>query len=116
MQRPWCRVVGDASGRITKLTDKFDLERFVTAQEPVFDAALSELRAGRKRSHWMWFVFPQIRGLGSSSMAEYRVAGFVRTRKRCARLFSGVACHMKALQCWGRSIKREAICTGSARI
>jgi uncharacterized protein (DUF1810 family) len=71
MQRPWCRVVGDASGRIIKLTDGFDLERFVMAQEPVFDAALSELQAGRKRSHWMWFVFPQIRGLGSSSMAEY---------------------------------------------
>ena len=49
MQRPWCRVVGDASGRIIKLTDGFDLERFVTAQEPVFDAALSEVRAGRNQ-------------------------------------------------------------------
>jgi uncharacterized protein (DUF1810 family) len=49
MQRPWCRVMGDASGRIIKLTDGFDLERFVTAQEPVFDAALSELRAGRNQ-------------------------------------------------------------------
>jgi hypothetical protein len=49
MQRPWCHVVGDASGRIIKLTDGFDLERFVTAQEPVFDAALSELWAGRNQ-------------------------------------------------------------------
>ena len=53
------------------MTDTFDLERFVTAQEPVFDTVLSELRAGRKRSHWMWFIFPQLRGLGRSSMAEY---------------------------------------------
>jgi len=43
----------------------------VTAQEPVFDTALNELRAGRKRTHWMWFIFPQLRGLGRSSMAEY---------------------------------------------
>jgi uncharacterized protein (DUF1810 family) len=53
------------------MTDPFDLERFVTAQNPVFDTALGELRAGRKRSHWMWFVFPQLRGLGRSSMAQY---------------------------------------------
>ena len=43
----------------------------MTAQEPVFDTALNELRAGRKRTHWMWFIFPQLRGLGRSSMAEY---------------------------------------------
>jgi uncharacterized protein (DUF1810 family) len=51
--------------------DRFDLERFVTAQAPVFDQVLAELQAGRKRSHWMWFVFPQLRGLGSSSMATF---------------------------------------------
>lgn len=51
--------------------DPFDLERFVTAQESVFDTALAELRFGRKRSHWMWFVFPQMRGLGRSSTAEF---------------------------------------------
>jgi uncharacterized protein (DUF1810 family) len=51
-------------------TDPFHLERFVAAQAPVFAAALAELRAGRKRSHWMWFVFPQLRGLGRSSTAE----------------------------------------------
>lgn len=48
----------------------FDLERFTTAQAPVMDAVRAELRAGRKRSHWMWFVFPQLRGLGMSSMAH----------------------------------------------
>jgi uncharacterized protein (DUF1810 family) len=50
--------------------DPFDLQRFVAAQAPVYAVALAELREGRKRSHWMWFVFPQLRGLGSSSMAE----------------------------------------------
>lgn len=51
--------------------DPFNLRRFVLAQVPVFDAALDELKAGRKRSHWMWFVFPQLRGLGVSSLAEF---------------------------------------------
>jgi len=46
-----------------------DLERFVTAQRAVFAAVLTELEAGRKRTHWMWFVFPQLRGLGSSEFA-----------------------------------------------
>jgi uncharacterized protein (DUF1810 family) len=50
--------------------DPFDLTRFVDAQAGVLDRALAELAAGRKRSHWMWFVFPQVAGLGSSSMAE----------------------------------------------
>ena len=51
--------------------DTFDLERFVTAQAPVFDAVLRELRAGRKRTHWMWFVFPQHRELGLFSTARF---------------------------------------------
>ncbi|MEM9061648.1 MAG: DUF1810 domain-containing protein [Pseudomonadota bacterium] len=48
-----------------------DLERFVTAQEPVLEAALAELRAGHKRTHWMWFVFPQLRALGRSERALF---------------------------------------------
>src|SRR5438128_2263933 len=51
--------------------DPFDLERFVTAQGPVFSAVLDELKAGRKRRHWMWFIFPQLRGLGRSPTAEF---------------------------------------------
>ena len=51
--------------------DPFDLGRFVTAQAPVLPAVLAELRAGRKRTHWMWFVFPQLRGLGHSPMATF---------------------------------------------
>jgi uncharacterized protein (DUF1810 family) len=51
--------------------DAFDLARFVTAQAPVIAAALGELKAGRKRTHWMWFVFPQLTALGRSSTALY---------------------------------------------
>ncbi len=50
--------------------DAFDLGRFVSAQEDVYDSALAEIRGGRKRTHWMWFVFPQLRGLGSSPIAK----------------------------------------------
>jgi uncharacterized protein (DUF1810 family) len=50
--------------------DRYDLRRFVDAQEPVYDEVLGELRSGRKRSHWIWFVFPQLRGLGRSPTAE----------------------------------------------
>ncbi|MBV1690755.1 DUF1810 domain-containing protein [Novosphingobium sp. G106] len=51
------------------------LERFVAAQEQVYPRALAELRAGDKRSHWMWFIFPQIAGLGHSAMAQrYAIA------------------------------------------
>jgi uncharacterized protein (DUF1810 family) len=49
----------------------FDLERFVAAQAPHIAQAKAELAAGRKRTHWMWFVFPQLRGLGHSDMARH---------------------------------------------
>src|SRR5215472_10867608 len=51
--------------------DPFKLERFVTAQQPVFEAVLAELRASRKRTHWMWFIFPQLAALGRSSTAQF---------------------------------------------
>jgi uncharacterized protein (DUF1810 family) len=50
--------------------DPYSLQRFLDAQAPVYERVLGELRAGRKRSHWMWFVFPQIAGLGQSEMAR----------------------------------------------
>ncbi|OBI40856.1 DUF1810 domain-containing protein [Mycobacterium sp. E796] len=50
-------------------SDPFDLRRFVSAQSGIYRTAVEELRDGRKRGHWMWFVFPQLRGLGSSPMA-----------------------------------------------
>ena len=60
-------------------TDPFDLARFVTAQEAhgTYDRALSELRDGRKTSHWMWFVFPQIAGLGRSATAQHYAIGSI---------------------------------------
>ena len=55
------------------MADPYRLERFVTAQNEggTYDAAVDELRAGRKRSHWMWFVFPQIAGLGQSPTSRH---------------------------------------------
>jgi uncharacterized protein (DUF1810 family) len=54
------------------MSDRFDLQRFVDAQDQggTYEAALAELRAGRKTGHWMWFVFPQIAGLGQSAMSR----------------------------------------------
>lgn len=52
-------------------TDPFDLGRFLSAQEGAYPQALSEIRQGRKRSHWMWFVFPQFEGLGHSPTARH---------------------------------------------
>ena len=52
------------------MSDPNDLQRFVDAQNPVYDKVRAELREGRKRSHWMWFIFPQIMGLGSSPLAR----------------------------------------------
>jgi uncharacterized protein (DUF1810 family) len=51
------------------VNDPFDLKRFVNAQNPVYDEVCAELRAGKKASHWMWFIFPQLRGLGHSAMS-----------------------------------------------
>ena len=61
--------------------DPFALSRFVEAQAGTVEQALAELRAGRKRSHWMWFVFPQVAGLGSSPMAQrYAIASLDEAR------------------------------------
>lgn len=53
------------------MADPHNLQRFVDAQAGVYDRALAEIRAGHKTSHWMWFVFPQLKGLGSSPTAEH---------------------------------------------
>lgn len=65
------RQGGATSGTVDRMDDPYDLERFVTAQDRdgAYDQAVSELREGRKRTGWMWFVFPQLRGLGSSATA-----------------------------------------------
>ena len=72
------------------MDDPHDLQRFVDAQAPVFDAVVSELSAGRKRSHWMWFVFPQIAGLGFSSMAQrYALASLAEAKAYLAHPLLG---------------------------
>ncbi len=63
----------------------FDLERFLDAQTPVIERVQAELRAGAKRTHWMWFVFPQIAGLGHSAMAQrYAIASLDEARAYAA--------------------------------
>ena len=85
--------------------DPFDLQRFVDAQADVYEDVHDELHAGRKTSHWMWFVFPQLRGLGHSPMAQhYGIASLDEARaylahpllgerlRECTRLVLGVDC------------------------
>ena len=85
------------------MTDKFDLERFVKAQEATFDSALAELKAGLKETHWMWFIFPQVSGLGSSEIARrFAIKSIEEAReylehpvlgprlKRCAQALLGI--------------------------
>ena len=85
------------------MDDRYDLTRFVAAQEPLFDRVRAELAAGRKDSHWMWFVFPQLQGLGSSATARrYALASVEEARaylahpvlgarlRECTRLVNGI--------------------------
>jgi uncharacterized protein (DUF1810 family) len=72
------------------VTQDNDLSRFVTAQRDVYPRALAELHAGDKRSHWMWFVFPQIAGLGRSDMARrYAIRDLAETRAYLAHPLLG---------------------------
>lgn len=70
--------------------DPFDLGRFVAAQRTSYDEALAELAAGRKRTHWMWYVLPQLRGLGASHMAQrYGIASLEEARAYLAHPLLG---------------------------
>ncbi len=70
--------------------DPFNLQRFVTAQLLVYDTALAELTAGRKRSHWIWWIFPQLRGLGHSPRAyAYGLSGLDEARAYLAHPLLG---------------------------
>lgn len=70
--------------------DPFDLQRFVLAQRSSYETALAELRAGHKRTHWIWFVLPQLRGLGASSMAQaYGLSGLEEARAYLAHPLLG---------------------------
>jgi len=75
-------------------SDPFDLKRFVRAQVAVYRNAVDELRDGRKRTHWMWFVFPQLRGLGSSAMAaRYGISSLDEARAYLAHDLLGPRLH-----------------------
>ena len=89
------------------MSDPFDLERFVGAQDGgVYEQALRELRAGAKRGHWMWFVFPQVAGLGRSSTAQhYALSGLEEARAYLAHPVLGprlVECAQALLELSGR--------------
>jgi uncharacterized protein (DUF1810 family) len=72
------------------LDDPHNLQRFVTAQAGVYTQALEELKRGRKQSHWMWFVFPQIAGLGSSPIAQvYAIGSLAEARAYLAHRVLG---------------------------
>ena len=67
------------------MSDPFDLQRFLDAQAQTYGQALAELREGRKRTHWMWFVFPQLAGLGRSGMAQrFAISGLPEARAYAA--------------------------------
>ncbi len=53
------------------MADNYNLERFLKAQDSTYQTALSEIKSGRKRSHWMWYIFPQIKGLGFSTTSQF---------------------------------------------
>jgi uncharacterized protein (DUF1810 family) len=59
------------------VSDPYNLQRFIDAQDGTFDCALAELRAGSKQSHWMWFIFPQLAGLGRSPTAQFYGLGSI---------------------------------------
>jgi len=76
------------------MADPHDLQRFVDAQDGVIDDVLDELHDGRKRSHWMWFVFPQLRGLGHSPVAlRYGLASLDEARAYLAHPVLGPRLH-----------------------
>src|SRR5215207_4459567 len=89
--------------------DPFDLERLVTAQAPIFSAVLDELKAGLKRSHWMWFIFSQLRGLGRSPTAEfYAISSLEEARAYLAHPVLGsrlILCTETVLAVEGRSLQ-----------
>jgi uncharacterized protein (DUF1810 family) len=83
------------------MADPFDLDRFLKAQEESFEIALEELRSGRKRSHWIWFIFPQLAGLGHSPTAQhYAIRSLGEAQAYLAHPILGARLHecLKALQ------------------
>jgi uncharacterized protein (DUF1810 family) len=91
--------------------DPFNLERFVTAQSGgTFEHAIAELRCGRKCSHWMWFVFPQMQGLGYSAMARrYGITGLAEARAYLSHPVLGARLHECAAVLEGLDAANSAV-------
>ena len=92
------------------MQDSYDLQRFVDAQDRVFDQVRQELKDGLKRSHWMWFVFPQIEGLGFSQMAvRYAISSLAEAKAYLEHPILGPRlkeCTQLVVQVEGRSIRQ----------
>jgi uncharacterized protein (DUF1810 family) len=95
---------------MSELADPFDLQRFVAAQDAVYEQVCAELRGGRKEGHWIWFIFPQMRGLGSSAMAN---AFGIASREEAAAYLKHAVLGPRLRECTrlvnlveGRSIER----------
>lgn len=90
------------------MSDPYDLQRFVDAQDRIYPRVVAELRAGRKTSHWMWFVFPQVAGLGSSPIAQrYAITSMDEARAYLAHPVLGarlLECTQLVLDVKGRDI------------
>jgi len=76
--------------------DPFNLRRFIDAQKDIYDDAIAELRSGRKRTHWMWFIFPQIEGLGHSSTAKYYA---IKSREEAREYLNHPVLGKRLLEC-----------------
>jgi uncharacterized protein (DUF1810 family) len=77
-------------------SDPFDLQRFVDAQRPLYATVLAELHSGRKRTHWIWFVFPQVEGLGHSAMAQHYA---IRSREEALAYLGHPALGARLIEC-----------------
>ncbi len=95
---------------VVSADDPFNLQRFVDAQAPVYDTVLRELQAGEKRSHWMWFVFPQIAGLGfSPTSVFYAISSIDEAKAYLAHSILGarlLECAQVVLAVKGRTARR----------
>ena len=103
------RWAGDRGRRSvsSSMSDSYDLERFVTAQQGVYNGVLDELRSGRKVGHWIWFIFPQITGLGYSAMSQrYAISSLDEARAYLAHPVLGARlreCAASVLATTGRT-------------
>lgn len=76
--------------------DPFNLARFITAQEGVYNGVLAELKNGNKRSHWMWYIFPQLEGLGQSSTSKYYA---IHSRKEASAYLNHPVLGSRLIEC-----------------